>query len=304
MLFGIDLGGTKTEVVVLDPKDGHERFRNRVPTVKGSYADTLSTIRALVAQAELACACRAQAVGVAIPGTISKKSGRIKNANSSWLNGQDLLNDLQRTLRCPVLLENDANCFALSEAMDGAGQGKAVVWGLILGTGSGTGIIQEGKVLEGLNSLSGEWGHNPLPWMDAYEQELSRIQPCFCGRQGCIETFVSGTGFEAEYQRQSGRQLNGQQIAQRLAAGEVAALRTFDLYLDRLARSIACCVNFLDPDVIVLGGGMSNFDGLYQALPARILNYVFGGEFDTPLRKAVHGDSSGVRGAAFLTNAA
>lgn len=303
MLFGIDLGGTKTEITVLSDNDYAVLFKKRVPTVKNNYAATLTTISALVNEAQKALNVSVDSFGVAIPGTVSAITHTIKNANSYWLNGQDLLHDLEKTTGKKVFLENDANCFALSEAVDGAGKDYKVVWGLILGTGSGTGIIIDRKTIEGRNGLGGEWGHNPLPWMNEYEQEIAKIEQCYCGKRGCIETFVSGTGFEAEYERQSGQRLSGVHIAKLLSSGNKEAAKTFNLYLDRLARSIACFANFIDPDVIVLGGGMSNLDALYQELPHKVKEYIFGKEFVTPIVKAVHGDSSGGRGAAFLCRA-
>lgn len=300
MLFGIDLGGTKTEITVLDGTQGNCLYKKRTATRRGSYASTLETISGLIKEAEAELNTTVSCFGVAIPGAVSKVTGRIKNANSSWLIGQDLLHDLQRVTGKKAVLENDANCFALSEAF-GAGAQYASVWGLILGTGSGTGLVMHRSIVEGRNSLGGEWGHNPLPWMTEYEQKLAAIQPCFCGRQGCIETFVSGTGFEAEYKRQSGQSARGEDIVQRMRAGESAAQETFRLYSDRLARCMACYANFFDPEVIILGGGMSNVTELYEVLPDLIRRYIFGGEFDTPVLRARYGDSSGGRGAALLT---
>ena len=300
MLFGIDLGGTKTEITVLSDDDHEVLFKKRVATIKNNYAATLTTISSLVDEAQKALNVTTNVFGVAIPGTVSAITHTIKNANSYWLIGKDLLHDLEKATGKKVFLENDANCFALSEAVDGAGAGYKTVWGLILGTGSGTGIVINRKTIEGRNGLGGEWGHNPLPWMNDYEYELAKTQHCYCGKQGCIETFVSGTGFEAEYARQSGKNILGAEIARLLKSGEKEAKDTFDLYVDRLARSIACFANFIDPDVIVLGGGMSNLDALYSVLPNKVKEYIFGKEFVTPIVKAKHGDSSGGRGAAFL----
>lgn len=300
MLFGIDLGGTKTEITVLNENDHAVLFKKRVPTVKNDYGATLTTISSLIDEAQKALNVIADAFGVAIPGTVSALTHTVKNANSYWLNGKDLLHDLEKATGKKVFLENDANCFALSEAVDGAGAGYKTVWGLILGTGSGTGIVINRKTVEGRNGLGGEWGHNPLPWMTDYERELANLQHCYCGKKGCIETFVSGTGFEAEYERQSGHSFSGVEIAKLLSTGNKEAVKTFNLYVDRLARSIACFANFIDPDVIVLGGGMSNLDALYSVLPNKVKDYIFGKEFVTPIVKAKHGDSSGGRGAAFL----
>lgn len=307
--LGVDLGGTKTEVIVLDDS-GKEHFRKRVSTVKGSYEDTIKTISSLVeeAQSVLGQEC---ALGIAIPGTVSSKTHTIKNANSYWLNGHDLQADLAVSLHKPasqIFLENDANCFALSEATDGAGKDGNVVWGLILGTGSGTGLVVNRSILRGRNLLTGEWGHNPLPWITEQELALWKDVQCFCGQQNCVETFVSGTGLEREYAKRVGTftpelkvyPASSKQIMELVSQQDPIAQESFATYVSRLGRAIAQYVNFLDPDVIVLGGGMSNIDPLYELLPSAIMPYIFGGEFDTPIVKAKYGDSSGIRGAAWL----
>ncbi|MCR5083952.1 MAG: ROK family protein [Succinivibrionaceae bacterium] len=296
--LGIDLGGTKIEIVAID-EQGREVARKRIASPRGSYNETVATMVGLVGEVERKIG-PGNPLGVAIPGSISSR-GTIKNANSWWLNGRDLRGDLVRALRRDeVYLENDANCFVLSEAEDGAGHGHEVVWGLILGTGCGSGVAIGRQVLRGRNSLTGEWGHNPLPWMDPEEEQMARSAHCYCGKIGCIETFVSGTGFEREYERLTGQRLPGVELGKLVAAQDGPAMIAYVHYLDRLARAIACYANFLDPDIIVLGGGMSNVDLLYEGLPIFIRRYIFGGEFSTPITKAVHGDSSGVRGAAWL----
>lgn len=307
--LGVDLGGTKTEVMALD-ENGNECFRKRVSTVKGSYADTIKTISSLVleAQAHVSQDCP---LGIAIPGTVSSKKHVIKNANSYWLNGHDLQQDLSQALNKPaeqIYLENDANCFALSEATDRAGKDGRVVWGLILGTGSGTGLVIERTILRGRNLLTGEWGHNPLPWITPEEMELWKNVECFCGQRFCAETFVSGTGLERDYAKRIGTfkpeqkvfAHSSRQIMELVHQQDPQATASFKAYVSRLGRAIAQYVNFLDPDVIVLGGGMSNIDELYTLLPDAIRPFIFGGEFETPIVKAKYGDSSGIRGAAWL----
>lgn len=301
---GIDLGGTKTEVAVLDA-GGDIVYRKRVPTHRGAYAATLDTIRELLEGAERELDFEASSVGIAIPGSVSGVTGRIKNANSTWLNGKNLSRDLSQALQGrPVYLENDANCFALSEAVDGAGQGYRVVWGLILGTGSGSGIVIDGKTQEGRHGLGGEWGHNSLPWQTEEDKAMISKMQCYCGFSDCVELFVSGTGFERAYAFLASGEvrpsLKGPQIMELCSGGDLTAVAAFEAYLSRLARAIAATVNVLDPDVIVLGGGMSNVDELYSRLPEAIVPYIFGHEFSTPIVKARYGDSSGVRGAAWL----
>ncbi|EIY2678868.1 fructokinase [Citrobacter farmeri] len=298
MMIGIDLGGTKTEVIALDDQ-GVEHFRHRVPTPKNDYAATIQTIVELVLLAESRVGSQGT-VGVGIPGTISHHTGKVKNANSVWLNGQPLDRDLSALLKRQVIVANDANCLAISEAADGAGAGYKVVFAVIIGTGCGGGVAVKQGVYVGDNGVAGEWGHNPLPWPDEEELRYLREVPCYCGKTGCNETFISGTGFERTYQRLSGNHLKGSDIMTRLAQGETYAEQAIQYYERRLAKALAALVNILDPGVIVLGGGMSNVDRLYTTLPQLLPQYVFGGECDTPIRKAVHGDSSGVRGAAWL----
>lgn len=295
-LIGIDLGGTKSEVILLDDQS-NEHFRKRVDTPAGNYQATLHTIHALVKDAENHAGATGIPVGVGIPGSVSRKTGCIKNGNSTWINGQPMQQHLQELLQRPVTLTNDANCLALSEATDGAGQNHHTVFAAILGTGCGAGISVNGQILAGPNGVAGEWGHNPLPWTP--EAELQQ-RPCFCGRHGCNETFLSGTGLSLTHKLRTGQQLPAHNIAANAGNGEPEAGKTMDQYLEHLARGLAAVINVLDPDIIVLGGGMSNADQIYQQLPARLASYVFGGECDTPIVKAAHGDSSGVRGAAWL----
>lgn len=298
MRIGIDLGGTKTEVIALSDQ-GEELFRYRVPTPRDDYAKTLENIIGLVQRAEQETGQQGS-VGIGIPGTLSPFTRRVKNANSTWLNGQPLDKDLQQRLGREVRIANDANCLAVSEAVDGAAAGQQTVFAVIIGTGCGAGVALNGQAHSGGNGNAGEWGHNPLPWMDEDELRYRAEVPCYCGKQGCIETFISGTGFATDYHRLSGIDLKGAEIMQRVAQQDPVAELAMSRYELRLAKSLANVVNILDPDMIVLGGGMSNVDRLYQTLPLLIKKWVFGGECETPVRKAVHGDSSGVRGAAWL----
>lgn len=295
-LIGIDLGGTKTEVILLD-RHSNEHFRKRVITPAGDYRATLQTIDSLVREAEAQADTSGLPVGVGIPGSVSGITGRVKNGNSTWLNGQPMQEDLSELLQRPVTLTNDANCLALSEATDGAGKDHSVVFAVILGTGCGAGISVNGRVLTGPNGVAGEWGHNPLAWTP--QSELA-ARPCFCGRSGCNETFLSGTGLSLSHQIQTGQQLPALDIASNARNGDSDAAESMKHYLEHLARGLAAIINVLDPDVIVLGGGMSNVQQLYEELPEKLAQYVFGGECQTPVVRAVHGDSSGVRGAAWL----
>lgn len=297
MRIGIDLGGTKTEVIAL-ADDGQQLYRHRLPTPRDDYPKTLETIASLVALAERETGQQGS-VGVGIPGTLSPLTGKVKNANSTWLNGQALDKDLAVCLGREIRLANDANCFAVSEATDGAAAGAATVFGVIIGTGCGAGIALNGKVHPGANGNGGEWGHNPLPWMSAEEQRLATEIPCYCGLQGCAETFISGTGFTSDYFHLSGERLSGAEIIERVDC-QVLARQALERYQQRLARALAQVINVLDPDVIVLGGGMSNVASLYRDLPDLVTRWVFGRECITPIRQARHGDSSGVRGAAWL----
>ena len=298
MRIGIDLGGTKTEVIALSDQ-GEELFRYRVPTPRDDYEKTLENIIGLVRRAEEVTGQQGT-VGLGIPGTLSPYTRRVKNANSTWLNGQPLDKDLQQRLGREVRIANDANCLAVSEALDGAAAGKQTVFAVIIGTGCGAGVALNGQAHSGGNGNAGEWGHNPLPWMDEDELRYREEVPCYCGKAGCIETFISGTGFATDYQRLSGVSLKGAEIMQRVAQQDPVAELAMSRYELRLAKSLAHVVNILDPDMIVLGGGMSNVERLYQTVPLLVKNWVFGGEFETPIRQAVHGDSSGVRGAAWL----
>ncbi|NKF51684.1 fructokinase [Shewanella sp. WXL01] len=294
MRMGVDLGGTKIELVAL-ADDGSELFRKRVPTPK-NYPDTLEAITGLVAEAEAATDQRGS-VGVGIPGVVSPMTGLVKNSNSTWINGHPLDKDLSELLDREVRVANDANCFAVSEATDGAAAGKKVVFGVIIGTGCGGGLSVDGKVHGGGNGIGGEWGHNPLPWMTADEFNSTS---CFCGNKDCIETFISGTGWVRDFRRAGGEADSGIQIAQMMAEGDPLATQAFVRYIDRLARSLAHLINMLDPDVIVLGGGVSNVDAIYTELPKVLPKYVVGRECETLVVKNQFGASSGVRGAAWL----
>ena len=297
MRIGIDLGGTKTEIVALGD-GGRELYRKRTDTPAASYDAIVATLAGLVNEAEAALGQRGT-VGVGIPGTISARTGLVKNANTTALNGQPLDRDLARALGREVRCQNDANCLALSEAVDGAGAGRRVVFAAILGTGCGAGIALDGRPWAGANLVAGEWGHNPLPWPTPDEFPGPA---CWCGKTACIEKWISGTGFADDYARSAGVRLKGEQIVARARQGEAAARGTLERYANRLARALAHVVNLLDPDVIVLGGGMSNVDELYELVPPQLADHVFGGEADTPVVRNQHGDSSGVRGAAWLWN--
>ncbi|MGS0676909.1 fructokinase [Shewanella sp. 30m-9] len=292
--IGVDLGGTKIEVVALSER-GEELFRKRVPTPR-EYNATLDAIERLVFEAEQLLGEKGS-VGVGIPGVVSPFSGLVKNANSTWINGHPLDIDLGKRLSREVRVANDANCFAVSEAIDGAAAGKSMVFGVIIGTGCGAGIAINGKVHSGGNGIGGEWGHNPLPWMSAEEFNSTN---CFCGNQDCIETFISGTGLVRDYQLYGGLAATGSDIALLMREGDALASAAFERYIDRLARSLAHVINLLDPDIIVLGGGVSNIDAIYPLLPELLSKYVLGGECRTPVVQNVYGSSSGVRGAAWL----
>jgi fructokinase len=293
--IGIDLGGSKIEFVALN-RDGQELHRHRVPTPRLDYEATVRAITHGVLQIEKELSCSAT-VGVGIPGTISSLTHNVKNANSTWMNGRPFDRDLGAALHREVRCANDANCLAVSESTDGAGAGKRVVFAVILGTGCGGGIAIDGRVHNGFNGVAGEWGHNTLPWMRPEEYPGP---PCYCGRNGCIETWISGTGLEADYERATKTAVKGKEIIARCVAGEPAALACLARYEDRLTRSLANMVNIVDPDIIVLGGGVSQVPQLYRNVPQRLREYVFGREADTPVVVAKHGDASGVRGAAWL----
>jgi fructokinase len=293
--IGIDLGGTKTEAIGLD-RTRTVAPRRRITTPR-DYEATLEAIARLVAELEAEAGARGT-VGVGIPGVVSRTTGLVKNANSTWLNGRPLRADLETRLGRPVRLANDANCFVLSEATDGAGQGLETVFGVILGTGVGGGIAIGRRIHEGANQIAGEWGHNQLPWMT--EEERSTAPPCYCGKTGCVETFLSGPGLERDYNVLSGRRKTSPEIVSAAASGGTQAIAALRRYEDRLARSLASLINVLDPDAIVLGGGMSNLPNLPRAVTALLPRYVFSDSVVTSVRLNVHGDSSGVRGAAWL----
>ncbi|MFN2381200.1 MAG: ROK family protein [Guyparkeria sp.] len=294
--LGVDLGGTKIEVAVLDTEN-HIRWREREPTPQGDYAGTVETMAALIERAERECG-PADCIGVGTPGTISPATGLMKNANSVVLNDRPLKADLEARLRCDVLMANDANCLALSEsADDGAAAGADSVFGVILGTGVGGGLVIDGRVLVGRNAIAGEWGHNPLPWADEAE---SPGPLCWCGLNGCIEQWLSGPAFERDHARQCGERLGGEEIVELASAGDALAEASMKRYEARLARALAHVINLFDPDVIVLGGGMSNVERLYEAVPRQWDAFVFSDPITTRLVAPRFGDSSGVRGAAFL----
>jgi fructokinase len=292
--IGIDLGGTKIEAIALDAAR-QERFRHRVPTPRGSYDGTIEAVASLVERAEAVVG--SSTVGIGMPGVISPATGLVKNANSTWLNGRPLAEDLATRLNRPVRLANDANCFALSEATDGAAAGKAVVFGVILGTGVGGGLIVCGRVVTGANAIAGEWGHNALPWPETAELPGP---DCYCGRRGCIETFLSGPALAADHRQRTGVRLDAASIVSAAAAGDSAAQTSVAIYERRLARGLASIINVLDPDAIVLGGGLSNMSSLYERVPRLWGEFVFSDAVVTRLVRAAHGDSSGVRGAAWL----
>lgn len=295
---GVDLGGTKIEAAALDPS-GREQARRRVPTPQGDYDKTIEEIVRLIVEVapELD---EGAPVGIGTPGTISPFDGLMKNANSVVLNGHPLDRDLEEALGRPVVMRNDADCFALSEAIDGAAQGAEVVFGVIIGTGVGGGVVVDGRVRTGPSRVGGEWGHNPLPWPT---EDEGPGPDCYCGKTGCVETWLAGPALAADHRRVSGRDLTSSQIVAAAEEGDQAAQATLDRYVDRLARSLATVINVLDPDVIVMGGGMSNVEVLYRRVPEEWDRFVFGGEVATHLVRNRHGDSSGVRGAAMLVPA-
>ena len=293
--IGVDLGGTKIEFVGL-ASDGRELHKHRIPTPRDDYDGTLRAIKEGVEQIERGLR-RSGTVGVGIPGTISRITHTVKNANSTWLNGKPFDKDLSVALDREVRCANDANCLAVSEATDGAGAGKRLIFAVILGTGCGGGMSVDGRVHNGPNGVAGEWGHTVLPWM---RPEEFPGPECYCGFRGCIETWISGTGLEKDYERATGTKLTGREIVAHSVGGEAEAMACLDRYEDRLTRSLAQMINILDPDVIVLGGGMSQIPRLYENVPRCLKDYVFGREANTPVLMAKHGDTSGVRGAAWL----
>jgi fructokinase len=295
MQIGIDLGGTKTEIIAL-AENGAVRLRHREPTPANDYGAILALIAELVGLAERS-AGPAKSVGIATPGAISSQTGLIKNSNTLVLNGKPLDRDLADRLQRPVRLENDANCLVLSEATDGAAAGAEVVFGAILGTGVGGGLIVRQQLITGHNRIAGEWGHNPLPWPS--HDECPGIS-CYCGKSGCIETYLSGPGLVRDFRNRTARRWPAREIASAAALGDKEARNCLEVFEDRLARSLASVINLLDPDVIVLAGGLSNIAELYTVLPRLIASYAFSDGVDTPILRALHGDSSGVRGAARL----
>lgn len=294
MRLGIDLGGTKIEIVALDA-DNHICLRQRVASPKGCYADTLDAIVALVHQAEHKLG-QTGSVGLGIPGAISAKTGRVKNANSTWLIGEDLQGDLQSRLEREVRIANDANCFTLSEASQGSAQHAQTVFGVIVGTGCGGGLVVNGQILAGANAIAGEWGHNPLPWPTAQE---SRVE-CYCGQQDCIETFLSGTGLAQRYASYTGESCTAKQIVSLMREGYSPAVQMMERYYNWMAKGLASVINVFDPEVIVLGGGLSQVDELYTEVPKRWAQWVFSDQVVTELKPPMFGDSSGVIGAAWL----
>jgi fructokinase len=335
MKIGIDLGGTKTEIICLDQAN-NTLYRHRVASPQQSYQATIETIKQLIETAEEELKMSGS-VGVGIPGSICQFQHTVKNANTTWLNGQPLLNDLQIALNRDVKVENDADCFAQSEFIDGAAKGKRNAFCVIIGTGCGGGLIIDSNIVKGVNGLGGEWGHNPLPFPTLFSDKKEKLTDffdknstvktssiysakpeidhhvetielsefpgtkCYCGKRGCLETWISGTGFENDYYRVTDNKLSAKEIVAQAKQGEVEASACFDRYCERLAKSLSQVINSIDPEVIVLGGGMSNVDAIYSEVPKRWDKYVFSDqESRTQLVKAVHGDSSGVRGAAFL----
>lgn len=295
MRLGIDWGGTKIEIIALSDA-GTEVFRQRVDTPRDDYDGCLHAVRHLVEAAEQATG-QTGTLGLGIPGSLSPKTGLVKNANSTWMNGKPLDKDLQALLGRAVRIQNDANCLAVSEATDGAGSGEHIVHAIIIGTGCGSGIAIDGKAHLGANGIAGEWGAITVPWLT--QQEFPGPDS-WIGHKGVIDRWCSGTGFQMDYKDRTGKLLKGHEIMALKRAADPTACDVYEAYVSRLGRALAMSANLLDPDVFVLGGGMSNIDELYDDLPAAMLPYIFSDTFETPVRKAVHGDSSGVRGAAWL----
>ena len=297
-MMGIDLGGTKIEIALVDAMHGVV-YKDRVPTPQHSYNAILDAISALVdktvSQQKIE---RPSSIGIGIPGCLDPATQLVRGSNTVVMNGKPLQVDLQQRLGLQIHLQNDANCLAVSEAVDGAAKGCSVVFAVIIGTGCGGGIAIDGKAWTGKNAIAGEWGHNPLPWPSADEIQVA---PCWCGQVGCQETWISGTAFALDHASRTGERIKAEQIIAKMRAGDLAAQESFGRYVNRLARALASVMNVLDPDAIVLGGGMSNVDEIYQALPSEIIRYTFTKPIATPVLKAMHGDSSGVRGAAWLS---
>lgn len=295
--IGIDLGGTKIEGRVLDA-GGEEIARHRMPSPRGSYESTIAALVDVIGRLD-AEAGGSGTIGIGIPGSVSPTTGMVRNANSTWLNGRPLRQDLEAILGRPIRMANDANCFVLSEAVDGAAAGARSVFGIIVGTGCGGGIVIDGKVLVGARGIGGEWGHNPLPWSEPDEHPGPT---CWCGRIGCMEIWASGTGLSADYRRRTGEEATGHEIVARAKAGDAAAQTSLERHASRLARGLAHVINIVDPEVIVLGGGLSQLPHLYEALPRLAAPFVFSDVVDIPIRPPKWGDASGVRGAAWLWN--
>ena len=292
---GIDLGGTKTEIIVLG-QDGETLFEKRVSTPAPNYDETISLLANLVAEAENAVQTRTS-IGIGTPGSLSPQTGLLRNSNSTWMNAKPVGADVQNAMNRTVRFANDANCFALSEATDGAGRGAASVFGVIIGTGCGGGMVVDGQLVQGANGIGGEWGHNPLPWPDDSEYPAP---PCWCGRSGCQEVWLSGSGLKRDHLAVTGEALTGEQIVAQAGAGNEACKATLARHTHRLARGLAGVCNLLDPEVIVLGGGLSNMPHLYEDLPGLMEPFVFSDHVSTQIRPPKHGDASGVRGAAWL----
>lgn len=295
--LGIDLGGTKIEVLVIN-EAGNELFRKRIATPKDSYQQIIDAITSLVSSAEKELQQKST-IGICTPGSLSPASNLLRNSNTNCLNGQPFKKDLEVTLNQEVRMANDANCFALSEAIDGAAENENTVFGVIVGTGVGGGLVVKQKVLVGRNAIAGEWGHNPLPWPERDELELHH---CWCGQKGCIETFLSGPGLESDYFSKTQKKIPAVQILQESEQGDIKAEQTIAGYENRMARGLAHVINLFDPDVIVLGGGMSNVKRLYENVPNLWGKWIFSDVINTKLKQATYGDSSGVRGAAWLWN--
>ena len=295
MRIGIDLGGTKIEGVVLDG-DNRVRGKIRRPTPQADYHEIVTSIAQIITELETMVGARCS-VGIGTPGAISPYSGNIKNSNTVVLNGMDLRTDLQALTDRLIYFANDANCMALSESVDGAAEGASSVFGVIIGTGTGGGLVYEGKVITGANAIAGEWGHNPLPYLGSDDQPIA---PCYCGKQGCIETYLSGAGFTRLYASLGNTELSAETIAERAEKGEAAAQMTIEIYAKRLARALSTVVNIFDPQIVVLAGGLSNLPGLESLCAEFLPQFVFSDNVCTAIKKARHGDSSGVRGAAWL----
>lgn len=294
--LGIDLGGTKIEALLLDGC-GQPLFKKRVNTPADDYQAILSAIKTLVKQAE-ACAKQELCVGLGAPGALSPSTGLMRNSNTLCLNGRNLRADLQHTLQRQLRIQNDANCFVLSEAMDGAAADDAMVFGVIIGTGTGGGLVFNKQLISGPHAIAGEWGHNPMPWPQPFDIQ----RPCYCGKQGCIETFLSGPGLAGNALALTGKHLNSREIVQRAEQGDALYQQQMEHYFDQMARALAHVINIIDPDAIVLGGGMSNIQAIYREVPTRLAQYVFSDYVATKIVPARYGDSSGVRGAAWLWN--